>query len=160
MHRLRIQRKIAQAQQIRSNFLQNHESTWIVNQKLRGNTVNNRKLTIIAKIRETHTRFLQPTRSECLGYLLVGQIVGPLWRPYERRRVGTYLEVHLGITFVPIKNTCCAWAGGTTKFSRTIDRICWSCFFVLCFMSHRFHQSCSELKLRILLTKKYLSLIP
>ena len=30
--RLVIQRKIAQAQQIRSNFLQNHESTWIVNQ--------------------------------------------------------------------------------------------------------------------------------
>jgi hypothetical protein len=46
-----FQRKIAQAQQIWSNFL---------------NTVNNRKLTIIAKIRETHTRFLQPTRSECL----------------------------------------------------------------------------------------------
>ena len=32
-----------------------------------------------------------------------------------------------------------AWAGGTTEFSRTIDRICWSCFFVLCFMSHRSH---------------------
>ncbi len=31
--RLGIQQKIAQAQQIWSNFLQNHESTWIVNQK-------------------------------------------------------------------------------------------------------------------------------
>jgi hypothetical protein len=30
---LGIHRKIAQAQQIRSNFLQNQESTWIVNQK-------------------------------------------------------------------------------------------------------------------------------
>ncbi len=106
---------------------------------MRENTVSNRKLTIIAKIRETRTRFLQPTRSECLGYLLVGQIVGPLWRPYERRRVGTYLEVHLGTIFIPIKNTRCAWDGGTTKFSRTIDRICWYCFFVLCFMSHRSH---------------------
>jgi len=35
--------------------------------------------------------------------------------------------------------TRCAWAGGTTEFSRIIDRICWSCFFVLCFMSHRSH---------------------
>ena len=25
------------------------------------------------------------------------------------------------------------------EFSRTIDLICWSCFFVLCFMSHRSH---------------------
>jgi len=37
---------------------------------MRGNTVNNMKLTIIAKFRETHTRFLQPTRSECLVFLL------------------------------------------------------------------------------------------
>jgi len=33
---------------------------------MRGNTVNNMKLTIIAKIRETCTRFLQPTHSECI----------------------------------------------------------------------------------------------
>jgi hypothetical protein len=64
---------MTQAQQIRSNFLQNHESTWtwIVNQKffeIRGNTVNNMKLTVIAKIGETCTRFLQPTRRECVPY--------------------------------------------------------------------------------------------
>ena len=35
--------------------------------------------------------------------------------------------------------TCCTWAGGTMELSRTIDRICWSCFFVLCFMSHCSH---------------------
>jgi hypothetical protein len=32
---------------------------------MRGNTVNNTKLMTIAKIRETRTRFLQPTHSEC-----------------------------------------------------------------------------------------------
>ena len=31
--RLGVERKMAQAQQIRSDFLQNHESTWILNQK-------------------------------------------------------------------------------------------------------------------------------
>jgi len=34
---------------------------------MRGNTVNNMKLTIITKIRETPKRFLQPTRSECIS---------------------------------------------------------------------------------------------
>jgi hypothetical protein len=29
------------------------------------------------------------------------------------------------------KNTRCTWAGGTTEFSRIIDRICWSCAFPL-----------------------------
>ncbi len=29
---------------------------------------NNMKLTIIAKIRETRTRFLQPTRSKCIFF--------------------------------------------------------------------------------------------
>jgi len=36
---------------------------------------NNMKLTIIAKIRETRTRFLQPTRSECIWLLQVGSLV-------------------------------------------------------------------------------------
>jgi len=35
--------------------------------------------------------------------------------------------------------TRCAWAGGTTEFSKTIDQICWSCLFVLCFMPHCSH---------------------
>ena len=38
---------------------------------MRGNTVNNMKLMIIAKIRETCTRFLQPTRSECKMWTLL-----------------------------------------------------------------------------------------
>jgi len=33
----------------------------------------------------------------------------------------------------PPRYTCCAWAGGTTEFSRIIDRICWSCFFCFVF---------------------------
>ena len=33
--------------------------------------LNNMKLTIIPKIRETCTRFLQPTRSECFPYCMV-----------------------------------------------------------------------------------------
>ena len=33
---------------------------------MRGNTVNNMKLMIIAKIMETRTRFLQTTCSECI----------------------------------------------------------------------------------------------
>jgi hypothetical protein len=46
------------------------------------------------------------------------------------------------------ENTRCAWAGGTTEFLRIIDRICWSCFFVLCFMSHRFHIRCFSVVLK------------
>jgi len=32
-----------------------------------------------------------------------------------------------------LRNTRCAWAGGTTEFSRIIDQICWSCFFCFVF---------------------------
>jgi len=39
--------------------------------------INNMKLTIIAKIRETRTRFLQPTRSECS--CLVPQLFDKSW---------------------------------------------------------------------------------
>ncbi len=35
------------------------------------NTVNNIKLAIIAKIKETHIMFLQPRRSECLSLSMV-----------------------------------------------------------------------------------------
>ena len=55
--RLGIERKMAQAQQIRSIILQNHEYTWIVNQELfqikymnKSNIVNNMKLMILEKI--------------------------------------------------------------------------------------------------------------
>jgi len=41
---------------------------------MRGNTVNNMKLTIIAKIRETPTRFLQPTCSECIWFTLSNEV--------------------------------------------------------------------------------------
>ncbi len=36
------------------------------NERKHSGVINNMKLTIIAKIRETRTRFLQPTCSKCL----------------------------------------------------------------------------------------------
>ena len=46
-----------------------------------------------------------------------------------------HLNLHLDLELLFYLNTHCA----TTEFSRISDRICWSCFFVLCFLSHRSH---------------------
>ncbi len=57
--------------------------------------VNNMKLTIIAKIRETRTRFVQPTRSECFFWALAG--------PYPTLRFGGACGLGarpLGLSFV------------------------------------------------------------
>ena len=61
--RLGIERKMAQAQQIRSIILQNHESMWIINKRFfeikyineSKHSKYNMKPMIIAKIRETRT---------------------------------------------------------------------------------------------------------
>ena len=76
---LGIERKMAQAQQIRSIIHSNHESTWIVNQKFfqkkyisESNTVNNMKLMILEKLRVIHTCSSSPRAASVL-FALSGQ---------------------------------------------------------------------------------------
>ena len=88
---------------------------------MRGNTVNNMKLKIIAKIRETRTRFLQPTCSECITLsrkLLtskldtkIGQtvVINSGQRSIKKREDGTKY-VPYGISYlehsIPISHFC------------------------------------------------------
>ena len=45
----------------------------------------------------------------------------------------------------------CAWAGGTTEFSRTIDLICWSCF-LFCVLCHIVPICCFSVVLKYICT--------
>ena len=70
--RLGIQQKMAQAQQIWSIILWNHESTWIVNQKF----FETKRRTPAKKSRKI-ARFLQPMQSKCF---LLSMVHHTLWK--------------------------------------------------------------------------------
>ncbi len=79
---------MAQAQQIRSIILQNHESVWIMNQKFfeikyineSKHSKYNMKLTIIKKIRETRTCSSSPRAASVLIFEVQNVARSYIWR--------------------------------------------------------------------------------